>query len=1517
MSTFFLADRIKELSRTETTGPIELDGAAPGFSSFDDFFASGDVVFYAITDNRDYEVGSGVYAMVGGTRTISRFPFRSSNINSGPYFVNGSSNSGPTNGQNGNFYPLWLTRSAAQSGVGFTDGPYTDIMEHTFDEYPGITFYMPSEHQGHGTGSHGGISGVSYATASQPIDFNPGVKEVFVTYPGKSAVFNGYGLEADTKEPKHSGVAFWRNESILNYSNQLVWDDTNNFLGIAQVNPEYALDIGGVPSFSIVRASGFVEGGSGIAFSGGATTYTGATASGGVQYEPFLRNEVGSGAQGLIEFSGVVNQYIGIAKQTPGTVFAGPEVDYCGSGGCPPDYPSFRLLTLDDLPLADLSSSGGFVIQQNLGLDSETANISPNNYALGMVAIYAGSGHITYDSGILFDYNNNRLLVGGDASVDVPAYTVDARGTIGSQSGYFNQLLFTDNLIRIGSQAGTNAGNTTENYHIIGIGQNAGGGTTSGVFDGVLIGRLAGLDSNTASGVVLIGMSAGRSSTELESTIGVGRTALQASSGIASGVVMGVLAGSGLKDSTHVIAIGPNAAVIGSGLNGVIAIGELAANKVSGVVNSVLIGGQAGELSLGGDNCVLIGTRAGRVSRDVDQSVFVGLNAGAGASGLNSIYIGTNPGLSVSGNNNIEITTDAPAGTSWIGDTAANKLNIERTIAGDTSAKKISIGNPSGVDPLATLTVEPADANDAALLIKLQGSGSISNPVEVQSGDGTVQFSVSNSGNVFNAGWTMPSGGIWLPDQAPTRNSGEGGFMLWNNGNTLIWNGTPVSGENAYAQWNFLTEDGGGSVTNNQQIVVSGISGIQVIASGAGNRRWAVDGGQLSGLIVELSGQIVASNYRYYTAASGDQLNNNSGKLMETDSWLVLSGVNGIEIDFLDQTDGTNSSGIFEISYNPSAAYTWKTSNGDVASATVSNDETVIFSGISGVEMQFVDDNANGSGLFTISAIGLSGTLQQSIDANLGFLSNENGPISVSGISGVAVWASGEFGRLGLGSTPGTSGLLLQDSAYIMDPDGSGNLKTLNFPNNGGRIIIGAGALGLNSWQGGPGSIIIGSGAGQGAAIPTDDNMVVIGTQAMQGNSAGSRNGMVVLGYRAFASEPFGDTRYSIAIGSLALTNSSGDYNIGIGYNAGAQNIPSVQGRRSQYNVALGFEAGKEMDGDDDGVNVHVGAYAGRYAYSGGYNVGLGNNAMSGPYTGSVHTRNVYTVGIGTTAGYGTKQADSAILIGRNAGYNASGLNYGIFIGYDAGHSVSGTVVGDLQGNPIAIGDKAMQGATDIEQTVAMGQYAGQYASGVKHSILLGRYAGYKRTGTNAIILSNRSEPVETFGDVYDAGWCPHNEDQVLDIGHTIQGVLDPCNIHIGAELNGTYRTLSDINVATVSVTPDSTADSAFVLWLHSNNGTTSSQAAGLVKTQTRDSTTIQPTLNEIINSEGFLRLPRATGVTGSYPNKTLLADGQKVKPGPGVMAVYEFSPTNRGLAIALNDGGSYTWYKLPITSAL
>ena len=184
-----LSDRVKQISFDPSTNAFSLDSIATGFSPFRDFYEDGDVVFYAATDGTRYEVGSGEYR----ANTLTRYPLRSNNISSGPYFVDDASAHGATRGQEGHFYPLYLTKSAASGVKGFA-GAASAVHEHRFSGFPGVTFYMPNTHAGHAVPTyHAGVSGQNYAVSGGPVDFQ-GVTEVFVTYPGKTSVFTGAGV---------------------------------------------------------------------------------------------------------------------------------------------------------------------------------------------------------------------------------------------------------------------------------------------------------------------------------------------------------------------------------------------------------------------------------------------------------------------------------------------------------------------------------------------------------------------------------------------------------------------------------------------------------------------------------------------------------------------------------------------------------------------------------------------------------------------------------------------------------------------------------------------------------------------------------------------------------------------------------------------------------------------------------------------------------------------------------------------------------------------------------------------------------------------------------------------------------------------------------------------------------------------------------------------------------------------------------------------------------------------------
>ena len=413
-----LNDRIKELSHDAGTSDFTLAGAPNGFSPFSDFYESGNVLYYAATDGIRYEVGSGEFIYDGATNILRRNPLRNNRIDAGPWYVNGASSSGPTEGQEGVFHPLYLTDAAARNKRGYTGDKPTDVSLFTFSGHPGVTFYLPNNHSGidkHGV--HAATSGANYASSGAKVTF-AGITEVYVTYPGKYSVFSAFGTSG-CQEPRLGGIPIWGSEQVLDYDKNLTWDFEREALGIslsgAGRGPVYAIDIGGSRAYSQVRASGFIGGGSGIFFSGGQALPQNAakTASGGTQLEPFYRNELddSSGADDVFLLTGRVQQRFHLKSQAEGTVLSGPAKSSCG-GSCADAPPTFRLLTLNDIP--DLSSL--YVKEQT----DEAAG----GYIAGAVPFKKASGIIEYDKDFVFLNASKRLGV----NTRTPNATLDVFG---------------------------------------------------------------------------------------------------------------------------------------------------------------------------------------------------------------------------------------------------------------------------------------------------------------------------------------------------------------------------------------------------------------------------------------------------------------------------------------------------------------------------------------------------------------------------------------------------------------------------------------------------------------------------------------------------------------------------------------------------------------------------------------------------------------------------------------------------------------------------------------------------------------------------------------------------------------------------------------------------------------------------------------------------------------------------------------------------------------------------------
>lgn len=125
---------------------------------------------------------------------------------------------------------------------------------------------------------------------------------------------------------------------------------------------------------------------------------------------------------------------------------------------------------------------------------------------------------------------------------------------------------------------------------------------------------------------------------------------------------------------------------------------------------STFIGYYAGKDADNVDNCVFIGSQAGASAKDSDDSVFIGTSVGYRSRFSNSVGIGkfalSCSGTVQVGSKNIEIVAGLLDSERLLfgANNYSNKLNIQNCIAGDSSLRRISIGD-SVITPDAPLSV--------------------------------------------------------------------------------------------------------------------------------------------------------------------------------------------------------------------------------------------------------------------------------------------------------------------------------------------------------------------------------------------------------------------------------------------------------------------------------------------------------------------------------------------------------------------------------------------------------------------------------------------------------------------------------------------------------------------------------------------------------------------------------------------------------------------------------------------
>ena len=202
-------------------------------------------------------------------------------------------------------------------------------------------------------------------------------------------------------------------------------------------------------------------------------------------------------------------------------------------------------------------------------------------------------------------------------------------------------------------------------------------------------------------------------------------------------------------------AVNGNCNLSGSGM---IALGFW--NGTISGINSIIIGKDIGTTFAKHTNSVIIGQSAGSYTdsttaasgASLTNNVFIGSAAGQGSSGNFNVGIGSNAlgGFidGVIGSNNIElITSSTYRMDSIFGRNHDSKLNIQRTIVGDTSTNRIFIGQAASgnFSPSSILQVKAKNASDTVIIA--QGTTSqTADFIQAQNVSNALLFGIEKNG---------------------------------------------------------------------------------------------------------------------------------------------------------------------------------------------------------------------------------------------------------------------------------------------------------------------------------------------------------------------------------------------------------------------------------------------------------------------------------------------------------------------------------------------------------------------------------------------------------------------------------------------------------------------------------------------------------------------------------------------------------------------------------------------------
>ena len=967
----------------------------------------------------------------------------------------------------------------------------------------------------------------------------------------------------------------------------------------------------------------------------------------------------------------------------------------------------------------------------------EGSSTASNNTGGCNIAIGKGSGEGLTTGG-------NNIFMGKCAGKDTTIGSFNffggykaAEGNIGGACNVYigNQVGYAstggEQNIALGQKSAYN--NSTGSYNIS-FGTCASYSLTSGSRN-IVLGKFA-MDCAAVTGNnnIALGASSSKCMTSGSHNIALGTGSLQCcmSTGLCN-IAIGIYAGRKLQNDCN-IAIGA-CALFGSG-GGIgycnIAIGLRAGQKLTNGHDNIFMGTCAG-LHITGS-----GSADGSYNIGFGREALGGLADGGSTTGNFNAVMGFYSGRKISsGSNNVLMGRNTGCSITSGGCNTFLGLGSGKCVS--TGSKNIAIG--VNVTP-------PSDTGSCQIVIGVESS----------------YWMVGNSDFNVGIGTTNPNAAVGVGNTAKLSVGIVSAYQLYGDGSNLT--GLPAGGFNADSECNLFSNNTcsgcnfDGTADNN--ILLGACAGKSITSSCYNVIMGSCAGATLTGgrrniLIGQCSGYGLTSAVRnIIIGCSGKTLTTgpsnvwigmgigDGGTAGNTNDSVVIGHYAGHNIQnghynlFLGAQAGyNNTSGCRNIFIGHRSVYCNTTGHFNIALGTCM--ELPIKSGdhqlaIGCVDKYWITGNANWN-------VGIGTT-------------NPELPVGAGNTAKLAVGIVSAYQLYGDGSNlTGLPGFTQDSNCNLIAGFSAGTCagaspSTFN-------IIIGCGTGCFNG--NGEHNVVMGTHSGRCAVGATRN--VLIGMCAGSAVNNGKCN--VYLGNYAGAKQYCSD---NIAIGCEALcgsstaSNNTGEHNIALGKNAGANVtsggcnvfIGSCAGKiltsgvcniflgragtnvtTGNFNIAIGNDTGGSATTSTGEYNISFGDYAGCCLTSGLANISIGYNAgqkiksgngniFMGRYTGCGSQDSDYNIAIGQRAGKCLTSGGCNIFLGLCAGLNASSGCKNILLGCNTGKCITTGYCNVFIGNYAGVGDAAITGY----RNTVVGDCAGVGIEGGYLNAIFGHAAG-------------------------------------------------------------------------------------------------------------------------------------------------------------------------------------------------